>query len=222
MFAGVLVLAVGFPSLVLIADEQTSHWENLEAIRRSFDDRLIPAATWVWEFATRERRLPTDDELRTYCVKAFEGDGSLLFENVRPGWTAGVWPTRILSSVILSQSGICPIVPGTDEGWKRGRIDDYVPIPARPFSLKRFRRDCTRGSLSRSLRERNDRGSGRLADMSASSAEDGQGVCGAWRLLGQELTQMQAESTHLPEWVVENLSPEARPPGEGPTRFRDG
>lgn len=79
--AALIGLAITSPFLFLWFEEQYSRWEYRDVIRRSFEQRLIPAASWVEAFVSREHRLPTDDEMRTQL-----GDGPVGIYREPPPW----------------------------------------------------------------------------------------------------------------------------------------
>jgi hypothetical protein len=84
-FLLLLGLLVASPFLTLRFSERWSHWQNRELINRSFERRLVPAASWVKTFLAREHRLPTDDEMRSHCSEAF-GDDVVAIYRERPRW----------------------------------------------------------------------------------------------------------------------------------------
>lgn len=81
---GVLVASL---FLLLWFSEQRSHWQNRKSIEESFEQRLLPAASWVKGFVARERRLPTDEEMQSYSASAFNGNTVAIFREPPP-WQA--------------------------------------------------------------------------------------------------------------------------------------
>jgi hypothetical protein len=88
----VVCLVLGAPFLILEVSEQVSHWNNRKLISRQFDDQLLPSAVWVEGFEFREHRLPTDEEMKAFCIKKF-GRNEVGIYREAPPWEH-TWGTQ--------------------------------------------------------------------------------------------------------------------------------
>lgn len=114
-------LLVASPFLLLWFSEQRSHWQNRKSIEASFEQRLLPAASWVKGFASRERRLPTDEEMQAYSASAFKGNAVAIFREPPP-WQA-TW------GVAGEAFMLCDSVPEWNlyyRSWNRQRIEAWT------------------------------------------------------------------------------------------------
>jgi hypothetical protein len=81
---GIICLVLGSPFLILEVSEQVSHWNNRKLIKRYFEERMVPSAAWVEEFKSRQHRLPTDDEIKAFCVEKFGRDEVGIYREAPP------------------------------------------------------------------------------------------------------------------------------------------
>jgi hypothetical protein len=93
------IACLGFCGILEVS-EQVSHWNNRNLIDRQFEERLLPTAAWVRGFESREQRLPTDEEVKGFCIESFGGDEVGIYREA-PRWEH-TWGAQSLDFMLCS------------------------------------------------------------------------------------------------------------------------